>query len=278
MESIIIGVSAEVIVTLIVFAVGFFIGKYKEKKKGRGKNLDEYDFYPFEAGKDNFPEFDIKSFRLAVHYFLKNQDYQAARQLIFIGEQNNVRTILEQTEQRQYDHLYKKYDGDKIVDDNNEFLENYRKIVQSIGRTLPQMGIEVLLHNLMNPSKSIVEIENGDVTGRGTGLGTTMLVLDLKRRKILNEDKLNYELEIGSRKFKCTTIPIFRKDIGLVGAIGVNIDINYISDEVLKTQDNIQEFFKNYCQTDMKLDENILSKAEYEKALRGKRHWRQELT
>jgi len=144
-----------------------------------------------------------------------------------------------------------------------------------IGRTFPHMGIEVLLHNLMNPSKSIIEIENGDVTGRTTGLGTTMLVLDLKKRKILNEDKLNYELQIGSRTFKCTTIPIFRKDFGLVAALCINIDINYISDEVLKAKDKMQEFFRNYCQTDMKLDENILSKGEYEKALKGKRHWRQ---
>jgi len=26
-----------------------------------------------------------------MHYFLKNEDHTAARQLIFIGEQNNVR-------------------------------------------------------------------------------------------------------------------------------------------------------------------------------------------
>ena len=34
-----------------------------------------------------------------MHYFLRNNDPTAARQLIFIGEQNNVRTQLEPGEQ-----------------------------------------------------------------------------------------------------------------------------------------------------------------------------------
>jgi hypothetical protein len=36
-----------------------------------------------------------------------------------------------------------------------------------------------------------------------------------------------------------------------------------------------EEFFRSYCATDMQLDENILSRPEYEKALAGKRHWRE---
>jgi predicted transcriptional regulator YheO len=274
-HSIAVPVLAEVTVSLILFVGGYFIGKYLEKKKRRGKNLDEYDFYPFEADKNNFPQFNVKDFRLAIHYFLKNKDYTAARQLIFIGEQNNVRAQLETVELKQYENLFRKYQGEKIVDDNNEFLENYKRIVRLIGQTFRHMGIEILLHNLMNPSHSIVEIQNGEVTDRSTGMGTTMLVLDLKKRKILNEDKVNYELNIGSRKFKCTTIPIFRKEFGLIGAVCINIDINYITEDVLKTQDKINEFFRNYSKTDMILEENILSKPEYEKALKGKLHWKQ---
>jgi len=167
------------------------------------------------------------------------------------------------------------YDGDKIIDDNNEFLENYRRIVRLIEQTFHDMGIEILLHNLMNPSKSIIEIENGEVTGRKSGMGTTVLVLDLKKRKALNEDKLNYELDIASRKFKCTTIPIFRKDYGLIGAVCINIDVNYITDEVMKSKERLDEFFRNYCRTDMVLEENILSKEEFEKAQKGKRYWKQ---
>lgn len=274
-ESIAVPVAAEVIVSLILFAGGYFIGKYREKKKARGKNLDEYDFYPFEVDKNNFPEFSIKDFRLAVHYFLKNKNSTAARQLIFIGEQNNVRHQLEHTELQQYEKLYREYHGDKVVDDNIEYLENFRRIVRLIGLTFRNMGIEILLHDLMNPSKSLIEIENGEVTGRKAGMGTTVLVLDLKKRKALNEDKLNYELNIAARKFKCTTIPIFRKDYGLIGAVCINIDVNYITDEVMKSKAHLEEFFKNYCKTDMVLEENILSKEEFEKAQKGRRYWKQ---
>ncbi len=77
-HSILVPVLSEVVVSLLLFAGGYFIGKYREKLKSRGKNLDEYDFYPFEADKNNVPQFNLKDFRLAVHYFLKNKDFTAA--------------------------------------------------------------------------------------------------------------------------------------------------------------------------------------------------------
>jgi len=134
------------------------------------------------------------------------------------------------------------------------------------------MGIEIILHNLMNPSRSIEVLENV-CTGRRLHNGATNLVIDLKKRRMINQDKLNYELNIGARKFKCTTVPIVRKEFGIVGAVCINIDVNYISDVVLKQKEKFEEFFRNYCRTDMFLDENILSKEEYEKALKGKRYW-----
>lgn len=44
---------------------------------------------------DNFAEFSLRDFRLGMHYLLRNRDSRAARQLIFIGEQNNVRDLLD---------------------------------------------------------------------------------------------------------------------------------------------------------------------------------------
>ena len=86
-----INIIASIIVSVIFLAVGFIWGKYKERGRKFGRNLDEYDFYPFTVTRENFGEFSLKDFRLGIHYFLKNQDFTAARQLIFIGEQNNVR-------------------------------------------------------------------------------------------------------------------------------------------------------------------------------------------
>ena len=263
-----VNILASVIASVILLGGGFFWGKYQER-------LDQYDFYPFEVNRDNVPEFKLNNFRLGIHYFLSNADYTAARQLIFIGEQNDVRTKLDPSEQKVYAKLFEKYDGKKIADDTAEYLENYARIVRLIGKSFPDSGIEILLHNLADPSHSLVALEN-NVTGRHLRDGTTSLLIDLKRRQIQNEDKLNYELNIGARKFKCTTIPIIRKDYGVAGAICINVDANYMSDEVMKDKEHIEAFFRNFCRTDFKLDENILAKDEFGKAQKGKRHFRDE--
>ncbi|MEY2527605.1 MAG: hypothetical protein QOE73_2376 [Verrucomicrobiota bacterium] len=269
-----INVIASVIASLILLGAGFLWGKYKERRKF-GRNLEEYDFYPFDIDRDNIPRFDLKDFRLGVHYFLKNNDYTAARQLIFIGEQNNVRGQLEPAEQKAYAKLFEKYDGKRIADDTNEYLDNYVRLVRLIGKSFPNTGIEILLHNLADPSHSLIALEN-NVTGRHLRDGSTNLLIDLKKRQLLHEDKLNYELNIGARKFKCTTIPIMRKEFGVVGAICINIDTNYLNEEVMKNQGQIEAWFKNFCRVDMQIDENILSKDEFAKAQQGKRHFKDE--
>ena len=225
--------------------------------------------------RENFGEFSLKDFRLGMHYFLKNRDDTAAQQLIFIGEQNNVREKLEPAEQKVYAQFFEKYHGERVGDDTQEFLENYIRIVRLIGKSFPNTGIEILLHNLADPAHSLIVLEN-DVTGRHLRDGTTNLLIDLKRRQFLNEDKLNYELNIGARKFKCTTIPIKRREFGIVGAICINVDVNYLTDEVMASKERLETFFKNLCRTDIQLDENILSKDEYAKALKGKRHFKDE--
>jgi len=251
-----------------------FFGENKERRKF-GRNLEEYDFYPFIINRDNIPEFSLKDFRLGMHYFLKNNDYTAARQLIFIGEQNTVRGQLEPAEQRVYAQLFDKYDGKKIADDTNEYLENYARIVRLIGKSFPNTGMEILLHNLADPAHSLIGLEN-NVTGRHLRDGTTNLLIDLKKRQLLHEEKLNYELNIGARKFKCTTIPIIRKEFGIVGAICINLDANYVTQEVMQSKERIEAWFKSFCRADMQLDENILSKDEYAKAIKGKRHFKDE--
>jgi len=267
-----VNVIASIIASAFLLSAGFLWGKYKERRRF-GKKLEEYDFYPYTINRDNFPEFSLKDFRLGMHYFLRNFDPTAARQLIFIGEQNNVRTQLEPTEQKVYARLFDRYEGKKIADDTREYLENFTQIVRLLGKSFPNLGVEILLHDLSNPSRSLVALEN-NVTGRNLHDGTTNLVIDLKKREVSHEEKLNYELNLGARKFKCTTIPIIRKEYGVVGAICVNVDANYLTEEVLSGSEKVVNFFQTFCRTDMQLDENILSRDEYAKALKGKRHFK----
>ena len=168
-----VNVIASIVASAILLAAGFLWGKYKERQQF-GRRLEEYDFYPYTINRDNFPEFSLNNFRLGMHYFLRNNDATAARQLIFIGEQNSVRSQLELTEQKVYARLFEKYDGKKIADDSSEYLENFARIVRLIGRSFPNTGIEILLHDLSNPSHSLVALEN-NVTGRNLRDGTTNL-------------------------------------------------------------------------------------------------------
>lgn len=265
---------SEFTASALLIVAGFLVGRHRERRRLRGKSLHQYDFYPYVPTAENFAEFSLKDFRLGVHHLLGNRDMRAGRQLIFIGEQNNVRQQLGPEDLRAYERLFARYHGKSVTDDTREFLENYRNIARLIGRTFAHMGIEVLVHDLSNPSRSIVCIEGGEVTGRSLEMGTTALLVDLMRRVNQNQDKLNYELTIGARRFKCTTVPILRKEYGVVGAVCINIDTNYISDHVLVSADRTAEFFRHYCRVDMHVDENILSRDEFRQAQSGKRHFR----
>lgn len=261
------------IASAVFVSIGFLWGRYKERKKNQGSPLENYPFYPFSLDEHKMLQFDHDLFNQAVEALIRKRDFQAGRQLVLIGEQNNVRQVLKSSELSQYERLYKLYNGDKVMDESVQFLENYKRIVRLIGDSFPDCGIEILLHNLSNPSKALYHLKN-NVTGRNVEAPATNLVMDLKRRDSHKEDKLNYELNIGARKFKCTTIPIYKENTGLVGAICINVDYNYLNEVVRNDPEQMNKFLDALCKVDMVLDENILSKMEYEKALNGKRHFR----
>jgi class 3 adenylate cyclase len=237
------------------------------------KRLDEYDFYPFITDEAGLVQFSPERFEQGVEHLLSNRNSSAARELIVIGEQNLVRDTFASAWLARYKLFYETYGGDDVINNNEVYLENYKRIVQLIGRSFPNTGIEILLHNLVNPARSIVAIENGAVTGRTLEMGTTKLVLDLKTRRQRGQDKLNYRITLGARQFKCTTIPIFRPEYGLVGAICINIDERFLREEVMPNPERLAAFMDNFLKMDMDVEENILSAAEYRAALNGKRHF-----
>src|SRR4030095_13059198 len=54
-----INVVASIIVSLLFLGLGFLWGKYKERRRKFGRNLEEYDFYPFTVTRENFGEFSL---------------------------------------------------------------------------------------------------------------------------------------------------------------------------------------------------------------------------
>ncbi len=262
-----------IILIPLFFYTGYLVGKRGGKDSVKLKRIEEYQFYPFITNEHGIVEFSQPLFNEAVRYFIGHKNPYASRQLIIIGEQNIVRHVLGTEDLNQYLIIYNKYGGSQLLSENDQFMENYKRIVILVGKSFKGTGIEILLHNLVNPTNSVIAIENGEVTGRKIGNGTTNLLLDLITRKQHNQDKLNYELRIGSRVFKCTTIPIFRKDYGLVGAICINVDANFIRHEIMSKREKLEAFIENIVKTDFQLNENILSQEEYKAALAGKNNF-----
>ena len=48
-------IGINLVVSLMLFAVGFVIGNWRVRRQLRGRNLEQYDFYPFVADGDGFP-------------------------------------------------------------------------------------------------------------------------------------------------------------------------------------------------------------------------------
>lgn len=266
-------IAINIFASLIFLGAGYLFGKYRERQSRLGKNLEEYDFYPFSLDDKQILHFDLSQFNAAVRYFLSKSNPNAAGQLVLIGRQHNVENVLSGPERESWRSLFRKYHGKELLEETTAYLENFKRIVDLIGDSFPDTGIEILLHNLSNPGKALYHIKN-NVTGRNIDAPATNLVLDLKTRKLANHNKLNYQLSIGSRTFKCTTIPIYHENYGLVGAICINVDVNYIKDVVSVDEQVRSSFLASICRTEMVLDENILSSIEHEKAENGKRHFR----
>jgi len=261
------------VAAVVAFLAGYFFARRGKKEAPIEKRIEEYNFYPFVTNAQGIVEFSQPLFNEAVQYLLAHKNAYASRQLIIIGEQNVVRDKLTSSDLNNYLKLYNQYEGEQLLLENDRFMENYKRIVVLLGKSFRGTGIEILLHNLVNPTKSIVAIENGEVTGRQIGNGTTNLLLDLKTRKAHDQDKLNYQIRIGSRIFKCTTIPIFRQDYGLVGAVCINVDENFIREEVVSKKEKLEAFIENIVKTDMQLNEVIVSPEEYKAAMSGKKHF-----
>ena len=152
-----------------VGAVSFVLGQGRaasgQTMPTTERRLEEYSFYPFVADAKGHVEFDPEAFTAAVRHLLDEPNVRAARELIVIGEQNLVRDTFPSDWLESYKQLYARYDGDAVMGENDVYLENYVRIVHQIGRSFPNTGIEILLHNLVNPSRSLIAIENGDDRG-----------------------------------------------------------------------------------------------------------------
>jgi predicted transcriptional regulator YheO len=119
----------------------------------------------------------------------------------------------------------------------NKYLKQFLPLVDVIAGTFGK-NCEVVLHDFSNPSKSIIKIANGHVTGRDVGGPLTdlgLLLLKQAHKNTKNDILIGYctKTKKGT-DLKSTTVFIRNSKGKVVGSLCINIDITpYLSTQNL---------------------------------------------
>ncbi|HEX8250523.1 MAG TPA: TIR domain-containing protein [Pyrinomonadaceae bacterium] len=231
-------------------------------KEYRGKRLFQYEgYYPIDIEEGtNLPNLNAAKFVRAMEYFLKdeNKDYLAITDLIYLREDNlnHIGDILKTKKAKSlYREIIRKYKLENFVDnfyEQEKIFENYVRLVEDIGDTLEDVYLEILLHNVRNPLRSIIALRNTEkISGRKKFDPSTRFVVQFVKNqgKMLMQamnsgSKISYYKQFNKiKKVKATTTPLYHEKYGLIAILCINIDIDAI--ESLKPKEK-NEFFKNY--------------------------------
>jgi predicted transcriptional regulator YheO len=211
-----------------------------------GRRLFEYEgYYPIDiAPSTNKPTLNRDIFRRAMKLLTADtSDRIAAMDLVYLRE-HNLRfygDVLAPEDQEAYDKLVQKYHlesfREHVDQDDERLFGNYKRLVGDIGKTLNGTHVEIVLHNVRNPLRSIIAAYGtAGISDRQINDPSTRFVVQYLK----NQGRSLYEaLESGGeiaylkqftreKQVKATTIPIYDHVLGLVGLICINIDIDTI--------------------------------------------------
>jgi len=105
-------------------------------------------------------------------------------------------------------------------------LEGIKQIVEDLVKAIG-IPCEIVLHDLQNPSRSIVAI-GGDLTGRSVGGPLTDLGLRMLRSGGFEENLISYtNTTPDGRPLRASTLFIRDESGEVIGALCINIDITY---------------------------------------------------
>ena len=231
------------------------------KARIEGKRLFEHrGYYPIDiAPKTNIPSLNHKIFLKAIKYFLNEKyDRLAAMDLVYLREDNikDKYDVLNDKDLSLYEKLVQKYDLiefiEKFEEEDAELFRNFVRIVNDIGDTLKDVYMEILLHNVRNPIRSIIACRNSEsISERKLFDPSTRFVVQYVTnqgrrliRAMQSGSKVNYLKKFHKTTYvKATTTPLHSDKYGLIGILCVNIDI----DSVLRLDEKGRErFFENY--------------------------------
>jgi len=193
-SDIILNVVASVIASAILLGAGYLWGKYKSARSF-GRRLEEYDFYPYTATATTSPEFSLNNFRLGMHIPAQPTiDRRATAHLHRRTEQrpHPARAGRAKVYARLFDRLRRQKDRRRPS-------EYWRTSPASPGSSAnhSEFGMRSCSTIWSNPF-ALARRAREQRHRPELRDGTQNLVIDLKKRQIAHEDKLNYELNIGA--------------------------------------------------------------------------------
>jgi len=234
-----------------------------EEKTGiKGKRLFQHKgYYPIELDEDtNIPRLNRDIYIEAMKYLLKDKNYDrlAAMDLVYLRKDNIIDKgdILTDADLELYENIIRKYDLfdylEKFDEENKKIFNNFIRIVNDIGETFKDVYMEILLHNVRNPLRSIIACRNSEnISGRKMFDPSTRFVVQFVRNQgrmlykaMEGGSKVSYFKQFNKEKnVKATTIPFYHEKYGLIGILCINIDI----DSINQLDDRGKEdFFKKY--------------------------------
>lgn len=119
-------------------------------------------------------------------------------------------------------------------------LEGLKQVVEDL---VSAIGIpcEVVLHDLRDPSRSIIAIA-GDITGRAVGGPTTDLVLRLLQSGQIKENLISYPATTpDGAPLRSSTLFVRDEEGEVIGCLCINIDLTYWT--------IIHNFVSDLCET-----------------------------
>ncbi len=234
----------------------------------KGKRLFQYKgMYPIDLEPvTDIPSLNREKYIEAIKFLLRDDihDRLAASDIVYLRKDNldHDEDILDDKHIELYAKLVEKYDLYEFIknfkNENELILGNYARIVNEFGKTLDNCFIEILLHNVRNPLKSVIAAQNTTgISDRRLFDPSTRFVIEYVQHQgkhlikaFEGKGKVSYEKVFKNGKIvKATTTPVFDSRYGLVGIICVNIDIEAVKNS---TNSKDHSLIESYCQISTK--------------------------
>jgi len=215
-------------VILIVFINIYLLG-VKEKRLSPqstlvGQPLISFsDLYPVVSNKSGVLVIDKQLFMKAVLFFNQKSNSKAISDLVYLGQSNSIMNELNTKERNLYQSLidHELIDLSSPLYNQVEYFKEYIPIVQGIASSLSHLKYKVFLFDTRNPLFSVLQVEASDMRSH-TPQGNEELQI-IKSQLIGNlngSSSISKSIrQLSGETIQVTSIPLFKKDYGLVGII-----------------------------------------------------------